>query len=270
LDDEGKTPLMVAAKAGAPEIVELLLRAGADPTPKDKLGYTAEMIAYWYGEYRMGAYTAESLKIVEMLRRMERSRSGLTRALQRTAAPLGRRTVRIICQRLLQPTGRFRRRSLSLVVSRHLERRFVASTAVARVVAVASLVAWSAFWFWAFSFAYSDSFFEYNRHTRIAAFVAVLLSAILLPISAVYWWLRPSASVFWPLLGHIATSLVVLALPAAVTAVLSRADPPWHLSADDAMGVGIDYLFLLGIAIASLVVMLVAMGVRSYRRRIHQ
>ena len=42
--------------------------------------------------------------------------SHLTRALQRTAAPLGSRTVQIICQRLLQPTGRFRRRSLSLAV----------------------------------------------------------------------------------------------------------------------------------------------------------
>jgi hypothetical protein len=40
----------------------------------------------------------------------------LTRALQRTAAPLGRRTVWVICSRLLQPTGRFRRRSLSLIV----------------------------------------------------------------------------------------------------------------------------------------------------------
>ena len=37
-------------------------------------------------------------------------------ALQRTAAPLGSRTVRITCQRLLQPTGRFRWRSLGLVV----------------------------------------------------------------------------------------------------------------------------------------------------------
>ena len=70
-DDEGKTPLMVAAKAGAPEIVELLLEAGADPKPKDKLGYTAEMIAYWYGEYHMGSYTAESIRIVEMLRKVE-------------------------------------------------------------------------------------------------------------------------------------------------------------------------------------------------------
>ncbi len=70
IDEEGKTPLMIAAKTGAPEVVELLLKAGADPRPKDKLGYTAEMIAYWYGEYRMGAYTAESIKIVEMLRKV--------------------------------------------------------------------------------------------------------------------------------------------------------------------------------------------------------
>jgi uncharacterized protein len=71
VDYEGKTPLMLAAKAGDPEIVELLLAVGADPTPKDKLGYTAEMIAYWYGEYRMGSYTPESEKIVEMLRKAE-------------------------------------------------------------------------------------------------------------------------------------------------------------------------------------------------------
>jgi hypothetical protein len=32
---------------------------------------------------------------------------------QLTAAPLGSRTVQVICPRLLQPTGRFRRRSLS-------------------------------------------------------------------------------------------------------------------------------------------------------------
>jgi hypothetical protein len=37
------------------------------------------------------------------------------RALQRTTALLGSRTVRVIWQGLLQPTGRFRRLSLSLV-----------------------------------------------------------------------------------------------------------------------------------------------------------
>src|SRR6266480_5333018 len=34
--------------------------------------------------------------------------------LRRTAAPLGSRAIRIICERLLQPTGRFRWGSLSL------------------------------------------------------------------------------------------------------------------------------------------------------------
>ena len=142
-------------------------------------------------------------------------------------------------------------------------------SAVARLVAAAALVAWSAFWFWAFSFAYSDSFFEYNRHTRIPTFVAVLVAAILIPVSAFSWWPDSSGSGFRALVGHVMTCLVVLALPAIVTGLLSRADHPWHLEADDAMGVGIDFLLLLGIAVSSVVVMVGAIVVRSYRRRLH-
>jgi hypothetical protein len=41
--------------------------------------------------------------------------ASFSKKIQRTAATLGSRPVRIICPRLLQPTGRFRRRSLSLV-----------------------------------------------------------------------------------------------------------------------------------------------------------
>ena len=37
-------------------------------------------------------------------------------ALRRTDAALGSQLVRVICSRLLQPTGLFRRRSLNLVV----------------------------------------------------------------------------------------------------------------------------------------------------------
>src|SRR5215475_9645833 len=69
VDDKGMTPLMLAESVGSPEIVELLLAAGADATPKDKLESTAQDLAYWHGEYRMGAYTPESLRIVEMLKR---------------------------------------------------------------------------------------------------------------------------------------------------------------------------------------------------------
>ena len=49
-------------------------------------------------------------------------------ALQRTTAPLGSRTVRVICQRLLRPTGRLRRQSLSLVVRQKTMNRFESIT----------------------------------------------------------------------------------------------------------------------------------------------
>jgi len=43
----------------------------------------------------------------------------LTRALQPTPVALGGRMARIICQRLWQPTGRFRRRSMSFDIGPH-------------------------------------------------------------------------------------------------------------------------------------------------------
>ena len=58
--------------------------------------------------------TSETLKT--KLTSLSAQRIEFNKALHRTAAALGRRTVREMCQRLLQPTGRFRRRSLSLIV----------------------------------------------------------------------------------------------------------------------------------------------------------
>ena len=66
-NDETMTPLMVAAKCQSPDIVDILLEHGADPTPKDKLGYNAASIAAWYGEYRMCAYTDESIRMQKRL-----------------------------------------------------------------------------------------------------------------------------------------------------------------------------------------------------------
>jgi hypothetical protein len=68
-------------------------------------------------------------------------------------------------------------------------------------------------------------------------------------------------------LGQAAVSLVALAPLAATTATLSRVRGPCHLSGDDAMGAGIDFLFLSGIAIAFVVGVTIAGLVRGYRFR---
>lgn len=67
-DSEGLTVLMYAAQYQNPEIVQILLRAGANPTLHDNSGYDAGSIASYYGEYRMGAYTKESAEIVSLLK----------------------------------------------------------------------------------------------------------------------------------------------------------------------------------------------------------
>ncbi|MBZ4395309.1 ankyrin repeat domain-containing protein [Myxococcus sp. AS-1-15] len=48
-DDEGLTPLMVAAREGHSELVALLLEAGGDPILTNALGETALVLAATYG-----------------------------------------------------------------------------------------------------------------------------------------------------------------------------------------------------------------------------
>ncbi|WP_408888412.1 ankyrin repeat domain-containing protein [Myxococcus faecalis] len=48
-DDEGLTPLMVAAREGHAELVALLLEAGGDPILTNALGETALVLAATYG-----------------------------------------------------------------------------------------------------------------------------------------------------------------------------------------------------------------------------
>ena len=50
-----------------PTIVRLLLTHGVDPFHKESSGYDAADAAAWYGEWRMGAYTAESAEIQAIL-----------------------------------------------------------------------------------------------------------------------------------------------------------------------------------------------------------
>ena len=138
-----------------------------------------------------------------------------------------------------------------------------------RIWQSAVAVAWLGFWFWAFSFAYSDSFFRYDSCSRSSVFAAALFGAAAVPASACRAW-RRHRSILRALAAH-AAGLVVALLPLAlVSHALSRVSGPCHLEADDSMGAGIDFLILVGIAIVSLLVLLVAWIVRVVAREGHR
>ena len=50
-------------------------------------------------------------------------------------------------------------------------------TRVACILVLACAALWMSFWFWAFSFGFSDSFFAYDRHSRLPPFAAALIGA---------------------------------------------------------------------------------------------
>ena len=68
--ERGMRPLHWAAEAQSLSSIACLVDLGADTRAKDQMGYTAEDIAHWNGEFRMGAYTDVCLKIVERLRKI--------------------------------------------------------------------------------------------------------------------------------------------------------------------------------------------------------
>ncbi len=67
LDEKSMTALSHACEVQSFDILKALVDAGANVNHKDALGYQPVDIAYWYGEFRMGAYTAESRRMVKYL-----------------------------------------------------------------------------------------------------------------------------------------------------------------------------------------------------------
>jgi hypothetical protein len=134
-----------------------------------------------------------------------------------------------------------------------------------RLTVAAAVVGWMAFWFWAFSFAFSDSFFQYNRHSRIPPFLAVWLASGLIPWCAWLQW-RARRSLLRTVLYQVAAVGFSLSLPFLVTGTLHHAPEPWHLSGDDAMGVGIDLLILCGLGLTSVAVLGVGLAFRHLAR----
>ena len=66
---EGKFPLHWPAEVQSLSSIDCLVDLGADVSQKSRAGHTAEDVAYWNGEFRMGAYTDVCLKIVERLKK---------------------------------------------------------------------------------------------------------------------------------------------------------------------------------------------------------
>ena len=66
-DEQGRTPLHLAAEWQDLAIVAALVDLGADVAARDHGGYTPHETALWCGEYRNGAYTEVCQKIVACL-----------------------------------------------------------------------------------------------------------------------------------------------------------------------------------------------------------
>lgn len=138
-----------------------------------------------------------------------------------------------------------------------------------RAILLVTYLAWAAFAFWVFSWSSSASFFEHDPWGRLPPFFAAYLAALVLPLSV--WWQRRAVVVHArrPLVAwllHAVVAAVSLVPLAVVAGLMARAPEPFRVSADDSMGLGIDWLVLLGMAIASSVVLAIALVIRRPAR----
>ena len=167
-----------------------------------------------------------------------------------------------VCQ---QDSFRAVARAMSSQCDRRLPTRSGVWPLLSQLAVIAVLLAWTGLAFWAFSFSYSSSFFQYSRPSRLPPFVAALL-AVLIPISGVRQWRRvrlgkTSALRAW--IAHALAAAASLAPLALVAAILARAPDPWRLSGDDAMGVGLNFLGLAALGVASALILGVALAMRD-------
>lgn len=118
-------------------------------------------------------------------------------------------------------------------------------------------VAWMIFWFWAFTFQYSLSFFQHHLGTRIPITSMALLAVAVAPLSAYRAIARtirrkskPISSICW----HLLVSAVPFGLFWIVTTLwvlLARRAGRLAFEADEAMGFGIDFMLCLWVFVTS-------------------
>lgn len=123
---------------------------------------------------------------------------------------------------------------------------------------------WLGFCVWMFAFSYSDSYFKYSHCSRIAVFAAALIGSAAIPGGAILVWRRFNG-ILVRVVAQLGVSLLSLFLLAATSFLLSRIRGACHLSGDDAMGAGINFLLLTAIATIAVAGMAIGAIVRSKR-----
>ena len=132
------------------------------------------------------------------------------------------------------------------------------------------LVLWGALAFWTFSLSYSSTFFEYDLPSRLPPFLAAVAGAIVIPVSFRYQFQRATlkqSSRLRAWLSHLGMAFVATAPLAVTWHCFSRFRGPMHLSGDDALGVGINFLLLISVATLSVLLMSLVFMLRHRAER---
>ena len=142
-----------------------------------------------------------------------------------------------------------------------------------RALLLTVFVAWVAGWFWVFSFAYSDSFFEYHLETRLPFLLLALLAVSVPPLSG-FAVLKRFLAAKLPAVRARLVHLFVTSLPIALFwavyaawVALARGFGRLAFEADEAMGIGIDFAICIGVVAVANVTLWLALSVISVRRK---
>ncbi len=142
-----------------------------------------------------------------------------------------------------------------------------------RTFLIVAFIVWMGGWFWAFSFAYSSSFFKYHLGTRLPFLVLALVAVTVPPLSG-YWavtrTLRRKISVIRAVglnLGFSGLPLSVFWVVHAIWLKLGTGPGRSAFEADEAMGVGIDFLLCLTVFVATNGTVMCILALLSLLRR---
>ena len=122
-------------------------------------------------------------------------------------------------------------------------------TTLLRTALVVAFLAWMAGWFWTFGYSFSSNFFRHNLDSRFPLVFMKLLAVAVPPLSG-YWAVTRTIGhkmgAIKAFLVNLAVSAVPLLVFAAVLEIwlaIARRQGELAFEADEAMGIGIDFLF---------------------------